>query len=191
MELPMTEPRKTDLGTDVSLIGPEHVRRYRETNGEVGHIWNGVPTLLLTTTGRRSKRAQMLPLIYGTDGDRYVIVASKGGAPEHPGWYQNIEKTPEVELQVKDEVFRARARTAQGEERERLWRKANEVWPHYDEYATRTDREIPVVVLERVEASDCYDAADQLRYIAPMCRWSVPQQPPTTLTRGRLGRSAP
>jgi proline iminopeptidase len=79
-----------------------------------------------------------------------VIVASKGGAPENPGWYRNLVKTPEVELQVKDEVFRARARTAEGAERERLWAKVNEVWPHYAEYATRTEREIPVVVLERI-----------------------------------------
>jgi deazaflavin-dependent oxidoreductase (nitroreductase family) len=133
-----------------NLFGEEHVRRYRETGGKVGHIWReGATVLLLTTTGRTSGEKRTTPLIYSKDGDRYVIVASKGGAPEHPGWYRNIEKTPEVELQVKDEVFRARARTARGEERERLWRKANEVWPHYDEYAKRTPREIPVVVLER------------------------------------------
>jgi proline iminopeptidase len=79
-----------------------------------------------------------------------VIVASKGGAPEDPGWYQNIEKTPEVELQVKDEVFAARARRATGEERGRLWRLANTVWKYYDDYAKKTQREIPVVVLERI-----------------------------------------
>ena len=133
------------------LFGDEHVRRYRETGGAVGHIWReGSTILLLTTTGRKTGERRTSPLIYAEDGDRYVIVASKGGAPEHPGWYQNIEKTPEVELQVKDEVFRARARNAQGEERERLWRKANEMWPDYDEYAKRTEREIPVVVLERI-----------------------------------------
>jgi deazaflavin-dependent oxidoreductase (nitroreductase family) len=136
-----------------NLFGDEHVRRYRETGGEVGHIWReGSTILLLTTTGRKSGERRTTPLIYAQDGDRYVIVASKGGAPEHPGWYENLAKDPNVELQVKDEVFPARARTAAGEERERLWRKANEVWPHYDEYQTRTDREIPVVVLER--ASD-------------------------------------
>ena len=133
-----------------NLFGDEHVRRYRETGGAVGHIWReGSTILLLTTTGRKTGEKRTVPLIYAQDGDRYVIVASKGGAPEHPGWYQNLAKTPEVELQVKDEVFPARARTAKGEERERLWRKANEVWPDYDQYATRTDREIPVVVLER------------------------------------------
>ncbi len=133
-----------------NLFGDEHVRRYRETGGAVGHDWReGSTILLLTTTGRKTGEKRTAPLIYAKDGDRYVIVASKGGAPEHPGWYQNLDKTPEVEVQVKGDVFRARARTAKGEERERLWRLANTVWKHYDEYATRTDREIPVVVLER------------------------------------------
>ncbi|HVC87105.1 MAG TPA: nitroreductase family deazaflavin-dependent oxidoreductase [Gaiellaceae bacterium] len=134
-----------------TLFGEEHVRRYRETGGEVGHMWKeGSTVLLLTTTGRRSGEPRTTPLIYARDGDRYVIVASKGGAPEHPGWYENLSKTPEVELQVRDEVFRARARDAEGEERERLWGKANEVWPHYVEYQQQTEREIPVVVLERI-----------------------------------------
>jgi deazaflavin-dependent nitroreductase family protein len=133
-----------------NLFGDEHVRRYRETGGEVGQIWReGSTVLLLTTTGRRSGELRTTPLIYAEDGDRYVIVASKGGSPEHPGWYRNLTKTPNVELQVGNEVFAARARTESGEERERLWRKANEVWPHYNEYARKTDREIPVVVLER------------------------------------------
>jgi deazaflavin-dependent oxidoreductase (nitroreductase family) len=136
----MTEPR---------LFGEEHVRRYRETGGEVGHVWNGVPTLLLTTTGRKTGNETTTPLIYGRDGDAYVIVASKGGAPEHPGWYRNLSKTPEVELQVGPDVFAARARTAGPEERERLWRTMAEIWPAYDDYAQKTDREIPVVVLER------------------------------------------
>ncbi len=132
------------------LFGAEHVKRYRETGGDVGHIWKeGSTVLLLTTTGRKTGEQRTTPLIYAEDGDRYVIVASKGGAPEDPGWYRNLDKTPEVELQVKDDVFRAHARTAEGEERDRLWQKANEVWPHYAEYQERTDREIPVVVLER------------------------------------------
>lgn len=134
-----------------NLFGDDHVRRYRETGGEVGHIWRkGSTILLLTTTGRKSGEKRTAPLIYAEDGDRYVIVASKGGAPEHPGWYLNLEKTPEVELQVKGEVFRARAHTVKGEERERLWQKANKIWPQYDEYAANTKREIPVIVLERI-----------------------------------------
>jgi deazaflavin-dependent oxidoreductase (nitroreductase family) len=132
------------------LFGDEHVRRYRETGGEVGHIWKeGSTILLLTTKGRKTGKPRTTPLIYARDGDDYVIVASQGGAPEHPGWYRNLEKDANVEIQVLDEVFPARARTAEGEERERLWRLANEVWPHYDEYAKRTDRVIPVVVIER------------------------------------------
>jgi deazaflavin-dependent oxidoreductase (nitroreductase family) len=132
------------------LYGDEHVRRYRETGGEVGHVWKeGSTVLLLTTKGRKTGNPTTTPLIYAADGDRYVIVASKGGAPEHPGWFENLQKDPNVELQVKDEVFAARARVAEGEERERLWRLANTVWKHYDEYAEKTDREIPVVVLER------------------------------------------
>jgi proline iminopeptidase len=139
------------MGEADNLFGDEHVRRYRETGGKVGHIWReGSTILLLTTTGRTTGEKRTSPLIYAEDGAAFVIVASKGGAPDHPGWYKNLEKTPEVELQVKDEVFRARARTAQGDERARLWRKANEVWPQYDEYAKKTNREIPVVVLERV-----------------------------------------
>jgi len=134
----------------VQLYGREHVERYRETGGEVGHIWKeGSTVLLLTTRGRKTGRPTTTPLIYAQDGDRYVIVASKGGAPEHPGWFRNLAKDPEVELQVLDEVFPARARVAEGAERERLWAKANEVWPHYAEYQLKTDREIPVVVLDR------------------------------------------
>lgn len=133
-----------------SLFGDEHVKRYRETGGEVGHIWKkGSKTLLLTTKGRSSGRPRTTPLIYENAGDAYVIVASKGGAPEDPGWYENLSRDPQVELQVRDEVFPARARIAEGEERERLWRLAAEQWPDYDAYQAKTDREIPVVVLER------------------------------------------
>ena len=133
-----------------NLFGEEHVRVYRETEGKVGHIWReGSTILLLTTKGRKTGEPRTTPLIYAEDGDDYVIVASKGGAPEHPGWYENLAKDPSVELQVLGDVFPAHARVAEGEERDRLWKKANQVWPHYDEYATKTDREIPVVVLER------------------------------------------
>lgn len=132
------------------LFGEEHVRRYRETGGEVGHIWRrGSKILLLTTTGRKTGERRTTPLIYESDGDRYVIVASKGGAPEHPDWYRNLVAEPQVELQVRSEAFPARASTATGEERERLWELAARQWPDYDAYQERTGREIPVVVLER------------------------------------------
>jgi proline iminopeptidase len=133
-----------------NLYGEEHVKRYRETGGEVGHIWKkGSKTLLLTTKGRKSGEPRTTPLIYENADDKYVIVASKGGMPENPGWYENLAKDPQVELQVKDEVFPARARTVEGEEREQLWKLAAQQWPDYDEYQKKTDREIPVVVLER------------------------------------------
>jgi proline iminopeptidase len=133
-----------------NLYGDEHVRRYRETGGKVGHEWRrGSKILLLTTNGRKTGEPITTPLIYEQAGDAYVIVASKGGSPAHPGWYRNLAKDPNVEVQVKDDVFRAHARTAEGEERERLWKLAAQQWPDYDTYQTRTDREIPVVVLER------------------------------------------
>ena len=133
-----------------TLFGQEHVRRYEETDGVVGHIWKrGAKTLLLTTKGRKTGNETTSPLIYEDAGDAYVIVASKGGAPKHPGWYRNLVKDPNVRVQVKDDVFDARARTASGDERERLWQLAAQQWPDYDTYQTRTDREIPVVVLER------------------------------------------
>ena len=130
------------------LFGREHVEKYRETGGEVGHEWQpGVFTLLLTTTGRHSGRPYTTPLIYGEDGSDYIVVASNGGAGEHPDWYRNLESDPEVEIQVESKVMAATARRASGEERARLWPKMAEIWPDYDEYARKTDREIPVVVL--------------------------------------------
>jgi proline iminopeptidase len=135
----------------MTLFGQEHVQRYQATDGEEGYEWReGSKILLLTTTGRKSGNETTTPLIFGLDGDNPVIVASKGGAPRHPGWYTNLKKTPEVGVQIKSEKFRARARDAEGEERERLWRMMNGEWRHYDEYQQKTDRTIPVVVLERM-----------------------------------------
>jgi deazaflavin-dependent oxidoreductase (nitroreductase family) len=134
-----------------NLFGEEHVRRYIETDGEEGYVWReGAPILLLTVTGRKSGKEYTTPLIFGEDGDSYVLVASQGGTPGHPDWYLNLAANPEVGLQVKADRFRARARTAEGDERERLWKAMNEIWPHYDEYQTKTTRQIPVVVLDRV-----------------------------------------
>lgn len=139
------------MGETHQLFGDAHVRRYRETGGDVGHIWRrGAKTLLLTTRGRKTGNPTTVPLIYEQDGETYVIVASKGGAPTHPGWYRNLARDPNVEVQVQDDVFAAHARTATGAERERLWRLAAQQWPDYDAYQRRTDREIPVIVLERV-----------------------------------------
>ena len=108
------------------------------------------PSLLLTTTGRKSGEKFIFPLFYGTVGDSYIIVASKGGAPDHPGWYRNIVANPDVEVQVGTTKLKARARTATGEERSRLWEVALEFWPPYADYENKTEREIPVVVLDPI-----------------------------------------
>jgi proline iminopeptidase len=134
----------------------EHSQRYLASGGTDGHMYTinqpdrpslTVPSLMLTTTGRKSGEKYMFPLFYGTDGDNILIVASKGGAPEHPGWYRNILANPEVEVMVGPRKFKAKATTATGAERERLWVKCLEFWPPYADYAKKTTREIPVVVL--------------------------------------------
>jgi len=132
---------------DISLIGEEHIRRYRETDGEVGYLWNGVPTLLLTTTGRRSGEPRTSALIFARDGDDYLVVASMGGAPTHPTWYLNLTANPAAEIQVLGERIPVTAHTASEDEKPRLWQIVTEVWPNYDAYQARTDRVIPVVVL--------------------------------------------
>jgi len=138
------------MSDDENLFGEEHVRVYQETGGERGYHWRGGTTiLLLTTRGRSSGQERTTPLIHREDNGRWVIVASKGGAPDHPGWFKNLSKNPAAHVQIKGDKFPARARVAEGDERERLWRTMNGIWPHYDEYAQKTDREIPVVVLER------------------------------------------
>ena len=137
---------------DDDLFGGEHVRVYRETAGERGYHWRGARILLLTTQGRTSGRPRTAPLIHRTDGDRWVVVASKGGAPEHPDWFQNLTANPEAVIEVKGEEIPVRAAPAQGAERDRLWPVMTEVWPAYDDYQSRTEREIPVVVLSRRES---------------------------------------
>jgi deazaflavin-dependent oxidoreductase (nitroreductase family) len=133
------------------LFGQEHVRRYRQTDGAEGHDWQGTTVLILTTTGRRSGEPKSTPLIYGKRGDDYVVVASKGGAEEHPDWYLNLVEQAEVDVQVRGDRFKAQARTATPDERPDLWRTMTERWPAYDEYQRKTARQIPVVVLEREE----------------------------------------
>lgn len=135
---------------DLELVGPEHVRRYRETDGEVGYIWNGVPTLLLTTTGRKSGEPRTNALIFGRDGDDYLVVASMGGAPMHPNWYRNLLAQPSAQIQVRADRMSVTARTAGDAEKPRLWKIMTDGWPNYDVYQSRTDRVIPLVVLSPV-----------------------------------------
>jgi deazaflavin-dependent oxidoreductase (nitroreductase family) len=132
------------------LFGDEHVDRYEATGGEVGHDWQGTQTLILTTKGRKSGEERKAPLIYGEHDGRYLVVASKGGAPQPPAWYLNLQSDPEVQIQVKDDRFTARARDATPDEQPELWDLMVGHWPSYAEYQTKTDRPIPVVVLERV-----------------------------------------
>ena len=127
----------------------KHTREYVESDGKKGHKWQGVRTLVLTTTGRRSGDKRRNALIYGTDGDDYLVVASKGGHKNHPLWYLNLVADPNVQVQVLGEKFKAKARVASPEEKKRLWPKMAKIWPEYDKYQARTERDIPVIVLER------------------------------------------
>jgi len=137
----------------------DHANRYLASGGSDGHMYKmalpgqpemTVPSLLLTTTGRKSGEKFVFPLFYGKAGDSYFVIASKGGAPQNPGWYRNILANPEVEVQAGTTKVKARARTATGEERARLWEQSLEFWPPYADYQLKTGREIPVVVLDPV-----------------------------------------
>ena len=138
----------------------DHANRYLASGGTDGHMYHmvrpgvpdmTVPSLLLTTTGRKSGEKYIFPLFYGRAGDGYFVIASKGGAPEHPGWYRNILGDNAVEVQVGTRKTKAHARTAAGEERARLWDEAVRIWPPFAEYQVKAaNREIPVVVLDPV-----------------------------------------
>jgi len=155
LQITMAEPNKS---SDLPDWIKNHLARYLASDGADGYLWDAslgggkglVPTLLLTTVGRKSGRALTLPLIFGQSGLKYVVVASKGGAPAHPAWYLNLQANPEVQVQVKAQKFAARARTAQGEERAALWSKMVEIYGPYAQYQAKTDRQIPIVVLEPV-----------------------------------------
>jgi len=128
----------------------KHIRQYVETDGKKGHLYQGLPTLLLTTRGRKSGLLRRTALIYGRDGDRHLLVASNGGADEHPSWYLNLAADPDVAVQVGAEKFAARARTASAEEKPALWALMASIFPTYEGYQAKTEREIPLVILERV-----------------------------------------
>jgi proline iminopeptidase len=137
----------------------DHANRYLSSGGADGHMFKvtppgyaemNVPSLMLTTTGRKSGEKFIFPLFYGEVGKGYVVVASKGGAPQHPGWYRNLLANPDVEVQVGTKKLKAKARTATGAERSKLWEQALKFWPPYADYQKKTDREIPVVVLDPI-----------------------------------------
>jgi deazaflavin-dependent oxidoreductase (nitroreductase family) len=127
-----------------------HIRDYVESDGKKGHRWRGLPTLLLTTRGRKSGKLRRTALIYGRDGKNYLLVASNGGAFTHPSWYLNLVENPEVELQVGADRFTGHASTATGEEKARLWQLMIEIFPQYDQYQAKAGREIPLVTVEPV-----------------------------------------
>lgn len=132
---------------DLTLVGDAHIQAYQESGGQTGYLWNGVPTLLLTVTGRRTGRQLTSALIFARDGDDYLVVASKGGWPDHPSWYLNLQANPDASIQVKCDHIDVRARTASRDDKPRLWQILTAVWPNYDVYQGRTERDIPVVVL--------------------------------------------
>ncbi|MBY0278894.1 nitroreductase family deazaflavin-dependent oxidoreductase [Candidatus Binatia bacterium] len=134
---------------DFSLFGDEHVRQYEATGGKVGHDWNGTSCLILRVKGRKTGKLRKYPLIYGRDGEDWVLVASKGGAPENPGWYDNLVANPDCEIQVWDEVIPVVASTGSAEDKKRVWPAMTAQWPDYDKYQAGTPREIPVVLLRR------------------------------------------
>ena len=134
------------------LHGDPHVERYLETDGEDGYYWrNGTEILILFTTGRRSGQQRSHALIFREHDGAYLVVASKGGSDAPPAWFVNLQADPNVEVQIKGDRFRATARVAGPDEKPEMWAKMVGVWPAYDEYQKKTERQIPVVVLHRAE----------------------------------------
>ncbi len=140
--------KKQIVDSPIGWVG-KHIKEYIESDGEKGHKWRGQTTLLLTTRGRKSGKMRRTALIYGRDGENYLLVASNGGAAEHPLWYLNLVADPKVELQVGAEKFPAHARTANAKEKPRLWKIMSRLFPLYDKYQAKAGREIPLVILER------------------------------------------
>ena len=137
------------------------IAKHRElylTDGNQGHLWDSsaaggpgpLPTLLLTTMGRKTKKKSVMPLLYGNVGTGYAIIASKGGDPKHPGWFHNLLEQSTVYVQVATDIFQANARVASGEERMTVWNQMASMYPPFTDYQNKTAREIPVVVLEKI-----------------------------------------
>jgi len=133
----------------VKLFGKAHKVLYRMSGGRVFAKLGRAPMLLLTATGRKSGKPRTTPLLYVEDGDGFAVVASFGGAPEHPSWYRNLEKNPEATLQIKNRVISVTASTATPEEKKRLWPRLTAIYPDYDTYQKETTRDIPVVLLRK------------------------------------------
>ena len=147
----------SDLPDNIPGWIKSHIELYQR-DPEAGHMWDSsalggpgvLPTLLLTTTGAKSGAQRVLPLIYGTYNDQHVIIASKGGAPAHPAWFLNLQADPNCGVQVASDVYQAKAHVVEGEERQAIWDMMVGVYSPYTDYQAATDRQIPVVVLERL-----------------------------------------
>lgn len=135
--------------TDMKDFNQQVIEEFRANSGKVGGMFEGAPMVLLTTTGAKSGQPRIAPLVYTTDGDRLVIIASKGGAPTHPDWYHNIVANPEITVEVGSETFPARAEIAAEPERTRLFNAQADIMPNFYEYQKNTDRTIPVVIISR------------------------------------------
>jgi deazaflavin-dependent oxidoreductase (nitroreductase family) len=136
--------------TDMNDFNRKVIEEFRANGGKVGGPFAGAPMLLLTTTGAKTGRQSTTPLVHTKDGDRIVVIASKGGAPTHPAWYHNLVANPTVTLEVGTEKFQAKARVAPPGERERLYDAQAALMPNFKEYQEKTSRQIPVVTFERV-----------------------------------------
>jgi len=134
---------------DVNEFNRKLIEEFRANDGATSGPFAQAPLLLMTTTGARSGKERIIPIVYTRDGDRLVIAASKGGAPTNPDWFHNVTAQPDVTVEVPGEMFAAHASVAEGAERDRLFAAHADAMPGFAEYATKTDRVIPIIVLER------------------------------------------
>ncbi|HKG28649.1 MAG TPA: nitroreductase family deazaflavin-dependent oxidoreductase [Thermomicrobiales bacterium] len=145
----MPENEQNEETTDYNQFNRKLIAEYRANGGKVSGIFAGAPLLLLTTTGAKSGQPRVSPLVYTTDNGRWVVIASKGGAPTHPDWFHNLRANPEVTVEVGTETFPARATVVEGVERKRLFDQMAAKMPNFAEYQRNTTRQLPVIVLER------------------------------------------
>jgi deazaflavin-dependent oxidoreductase (nitroreductase family) len=148
----MSDNEQTPTEEEFKEWNQQVIAEFRANAGKVGGMFEAAPMMLLTTTGAKSGQTRVAPLVCTTDNGRFVIIASKGGAPTNPDWFHNLRANPEVTVEVGTESFKARASVAEGAERRRLFDQQAALMPNFAEYEQMTTREIPVVVLERIEA---------------------------------------
>lgn len=138
----------TENKEDILGFMKDHITRYLATNGEDGHLMNGFPCLVLTTTGKKSGEKRQAAVIYGKHGNSHVIIASKGGSDTPPAWFVNLQANPVAQIQVKAEKRKVKMRVAEGAERKNLWDMMAKIFPDYLEYQKKTTRQIAVCVLD-------------------------------------------